>query len=84
MSFSNRDTVEAELVGSDPSTDLAVLGSTRARPPSPLSLGNSDAVEVGDPVVAIGPFGLDRTATAGIVGALQRLITAPTSSRSTT
>jgi S1-C subfamily serine protease len=41
-------------------------------------MGNSDAVRVGDPVVAIGnPFGLDRTVTAGIVSALQRLIQAP-------
>jgi len=79
VSFSNRDTVEAELVGSDPSTDLAVLRvDASATALTPLSLGNSDGVEVGDPVVAIGnPFGLDRTATAGIVSALQRLITAP-------
>jgi S1-C subfamily serine protease len=79
VSFSNRDTVEAELVGTDPSTDLAVLQvETSATALTPLSLGNSDAVEVGDPVVAIGnPFGLDRTATAGIVSAIQRRITAP-------
>ncbi|MGH3078325.1 MAG: S1C family serine protease [Gaiellaceae bacterium] len=79
VSFSNRDTVEAELVGTDPSTDLAVVQvETSATALTPLSLGNSDAVEVGDPVVAIGnPFGLDRTATAGIVSAIQRRITAP-------
>ncbi len=79
VSFSNRDTVDAELVGSDPSTDLAVVRvDTSATALTPLSLGNSDSVQVGDPVVAIGnPFGLDRTATAGIVSALQRLITAP-------
>jgi S1-C subfamily serine protease len=79
VSFSNRDTVEAELVGTDPSTDLAVVRvDTNAAALTPLPLGNSDKVRVGDPVVAIGnPFGLDRTATAGIVSALQRLITAP-------
>jgi S1-C subfamily serine protease len=79
VSFSNQDTVQAELVGSDPSTDLAVLRvEANASALRPLPLGNSDKVRVGDPVVAIGnPFGLDRTATAGIVSALQRLITAP-------
>ena len=79
VSFSNRDTVQAQLVGTDPSTDLAVLRvETSASGLKPLPLGDSDRVEVGDQVVAIGnPFGLDRTATAGIVSALQRLITAP-------
>ena len=79
VSFSNRDTVQAEVVGTDPSTDLAILRvETAASALTPLSMGNSDAVRVGDPVVAIGnPFGLDRTVTAGIVSALQRLIQAP-------
>jgi putative serine protease PepD len=79
VSFSNRDTVEASVVGTDPSTDLAVLQvDVSAAALTPLPLGNSDEVEVGDEVVAIGnPFGLVRTATAGIVSALQRLITAP-------
>src|SRR5262245_31755528 len=79
VSFSNRDSVKAEVVGTDPSTDLAVLRvNTSSNALTPLPLGNSDALRVGDPVVAIGnPFGLDRTATAGIVSALQRLITAP-------
>jgi S1-C subfamily serine protease len=71
--------VEAELVGSDPSTDLALLevdsGSVDLHP---VSLADSSQVQVGDPVVAIGnPFGLDNTATAGIVSALQREIQAP-------
>jgi S1-C subfamily serine protease len=79
VSFSNRDTVDATLVGTDPSTDLALLEvETSSSALTPLALGDSDKVEVGDRVVAIGnPFGLDRTATAGIVSALQRAITAP-------
>ncbi len=79
VSFSNRDTVKAEVVGSDASTDLAVLRvETAGSALTPLPIGNSDAVRVGDPVVAIGnPFGLDRTVTSGIVSALQRLIQAP-------
>jgi len=81
VSFSNRDTVKADIVGTDPSTDLAVLRvETAASALTPLPLGNSDSVQVGDPVVAIGnPFGLDRTVTSGIVSAVQRLITAPNS-----
>ena len=49
-----------------------------ARALTPLRLGNSDLVHVGDSVVAIGnPFGLERTVTTGIVSALQRVIPAP-------
>ncbi len=79
VSFSNKDTLSAELVGSDPSSDLAVLKvATGAGALTPLAFANSDAVRVGDPVVAIGnPFGLERTVTSGIVSALQRAVTAP-------
>jgi S1-C subfamily serine protease len=79
VSFSNQDTVKATIVGTDPSTDLAVLKvDAPAKALTPLALANSDAVQVGDPVVAIGnPFGLDRTVTAGIVSALQREVRAP-------
>jgi len=79
VSFSNNERVKARIVGTDPSTDLAVLQvKVSSRALTPLSLGNSDAVRVGDSVVAIGnPFGLDRTVTAGIVSALQRPIQAP-------
>jgi S1-C subfamily serine protease len=73
------DTFDAEVIGADPSTDVAVLevseGTDRLQP---LELGSSGEVEVGDAVVAIGnPFGLDRTVTAGIVSAVQRQISAP-------
>ncbi len=70
---------DAELVGSDPSMDLALLDvEAPADKLHPLTLGRSGEMEVGDPVVAIGnPFGLDRTVTSGIVSALQRQIEAP-------
>jgi putative serine protease PepD len=74
------DRIPAEVLGSDASTDLAALRIDRdqAGNPEPLALGDSDAVEVGDAVVAVGsPFGLDRTATAGIVSGLGREIEAP-------
>jgi S1-C subfamily serine protease len=79
IGFSNHDTRKATIVGTDPSTDLAVLKvDASARALTPLPLADSNGVEVGDPVVAIGnPFGLERTATLGIVSALQRAVTAP-------
>ena len=84
VSFSNNDSMEAEIVGTDPATDIAILkvrASSRAL--TPLPLGDSDEVEVGDDVVAIGnPFGYTRSVTKGIVSALQRQIVAPDSFRS--
>lgn len=69
--------LEASVVGTDPTTDLAVI--VLADPPSdlePASLGDSDAVEVGQPVMAVGnPLGLDSTVTTGIVSALDRPVT---------
>ena len=79
VSFSNGEEMSADIVGSDPSTDIAVLkvaansGALRV-----LKLGNSDQLEVGDEVVAIGnPLGFERTMTAGIVSALGRVIDSP-------
>jgi S1-C subfamily serine protease len=70
---------DAEVVGADPATDVALLKvDAPASELHPLTLGSSAEMEVGDPVVAIGnPFGLDRTVTSGIVSALQRQIQAP-------
>jgi S1-C subfamily serine protease len=70
---------EAEVVGTDPGTDIALLKVDAPESEfHPLALGRSAEMEVGDPVVAIGnPFGLDRTVTSGIVSALQRNIEAP-------
>jgi putative serine protease PepD len=72
-------TYTATVVGSDISTDVAVLHiDAPASKLTPLALGDSSAVQVGDGVVAIGnPFGLDDTVTSGIVSALDREISAP-------
>jgi putative serine protease PepD len=77
--FWNGKTYNAELVGSDPSTDLAVIKvDAPASVLEPLTLANSDDVAVGDSVVAIGsPFGLENTVTSGIVSALHRSMTSP-------
>ncbi|MEP6856345.1 MAG: trypsin-like peptidase domain-containing protein [Pedococcus sp.] len=70
-------TYAATIAGTDPSTDLAVI--TLTDPPSnltPIAIGNSDAIKVGDPVMAIGnPLGLAGTVTTGIVSALNRPVT---------
>ena len=81
VSFSGQDEITATVVGKDPSTDVAILKiDAHARALTPLELGNSDAVIVGDPVDAIGnPFGFTRTLTTGVVSAVQRQIEAPNS-----
>ncbi|MFY9579366.1 MAG: trypsin-like peptidase domain-containing protein [Gaiellaceae bacterium] len=79
VSFSDNESMKARIVGEDPATDIAVLQvSAPSRALRPLALGNSDAVQVGDEVIAIGnPLGYDRSVTAGIVSALGRSIQAP-------
>jgi S1-C subfamily serine protease len=79
VGFSAGATFAAKVLGTDPSTDLAVI---RVLAPQsalhPLALADSSRVEVGDTVYAIGnPFGLDRTMTSGIVSAVGRDIPAP-------
>jgi S1-C subfamily serine protease len=77
--FSDGSTRSAQLVGTDRSTDLAVIKvDAPASFLEPLRLGDSDEVAVGDGVVAMGsPFGLEGTITSGIVSALHRQIEAP-------
>jgi S1-C subfamily serine protease len=79
VTFWDGSTYAASLVGSDRSTDLAVLDvDAPASKLHPLPLGDSSELEVGDPVVAMGsPFGLEGTVTSGIVSALHRQMTAP-------
>ena len=79
VSFSGNDELDAVVVGKDPSTDVALLQvDAHSRSLSPLPLGDSDEVQVGDPVVAIGnDLSLSRTATVGIVSAVQRGIDSP-------
>lgn len=63
----------ARLIGSDVETDLAIIKIDPIKPLTPIKIGNSDAVQVGDTVVAIGsPFGLEATVTLGIVSATGR------------
>ena len=77
--FSNGKTATAKLVGTDQSTDIAVIKvDVAASQLTPLELGNSATVQVGQDVAAIGsPFGLPGTLTAGIISAVNRTITAP-------
>ena len=77
------ETLDAEVLGSDISTDVAVLRVDSTKVTAvPLQLADSDEANVGDAVVAIGnPFGLERTVTTGIVSATGRGISAPDESR---
>ncbi|SFJ93567.1 S1C family serine protease [Streptomyces pini] len=75
--FHGGETTTAEIIGTDSGYDLAVLKVEGVSGLSPLPLGNSDSVRVGDPVVAIGaPYGLAGTVTTGIVSATERPVTA--------
>jgi len=69
----NEDEYSAELIGTDPKTDLALLKIKPRTSLAPVKIGNSSALDIGDWVVAIGnPFGLGNTVTAGIVSAKGR------------
>ena len=72
VTLRDRRQLVAELVGADPATDIAVL-KIPAENLTALKIGDSDALEVGDFVVAIGnPYGIGQTVTSGIISALRR------------
>jgi S1-C subfamily serine protease len=74
--FTDGQRVPAKIVGRDPKTDLAVIKVEVANP-TVVQLGNSDDLQVGDTVIAIGsPLGLENTVTEGIVSALHRPVAA--------
>jgi putative serine protease PepD len=77
----NGDPIDAEVVGTDPSSDIAVLKIDPSEVEGgvkPLQLADSGQIEPGQPAIAIGsPFGLQGTVTSGIVSALGREIQAP-------
>ena len=75
VKLSNNKEYDAKLVGRDPKTDLALIKIKNSSDLKPLPVGNSDQLNVGNWVVAIGsPFGLEQTVTAGIVSAKGRII----------
>ncbi|QYC44856.1 Serine protease Do-like HtrA [Nonomuraea coxensis DSM 45129] len=77
IQFNNRKTTSARIVGRDPGSDLAVVKPEETFGTPEITLGNSDQVVVGDPVIAIGsPLGLTGTVTTGIVSSLNRPVIA--------
>jgi S1-C subfamily serine protease len=79
VQFADKQSVQAKVLGKDESTDLALLKVDPAGLKlTPLTLGASNGVQVGDPAIAIGnPFGLERTLTTGVISAIKRTIQAP-------
>jgi S1-C subfamily serine protease len=83
VTFSNGQSYKAEIVGTDPINDLAVIRIDAGDDlPDPLPVADSDTLKVGQFVLAIGnPFGLDQTLTTGVISALGRVIESPQDNR---
>jgi S1-C subfamily serine protease len=83
VTFADGQTYDAKVVGSDATNDLAVISiDGNADLPDPLVVGDSDSLQVGEFVLAIGnPFGLQQTLTTGVVSALGRVIQSPEDNR---
>ena len=79
VKFHDGSEIQADVVGTDPSSDVALLKLNEIPDDlQPLERGSSENLRIGDPVVAIGsPFGLEGTVTAGIVSAKNRQLQAP-------
>lgn len=84
VTLSDGRTYGATVVGTDPSTDLAVIKLANGpQGLTPITLGNSESLKVGDPAMAVGnPLGLSGTVTTGIISALNRPVSTGTSSQS--
>ncbi|GII85864.1 hypothetical protein Ssi03_38540 [Sphaerisporangium siamense] len=77
VTFNDKKSSSARIVGRDPSSDIAVVKPDDTFGAPEIAIGNSDRVVVGDPVIAIGsPLGLSGTVTTGIVSSLNRPVTA--------
>lgn len=75
VKFNDGKKSSADVVGTDPATDLAVIKASGVSGLKPVTFGNSDQLQVGDPVVAIGsPLGLEGSVTSGIISALHRTL----------
>ncbi|MBW1713623.1 MAG: trypsin-like peptidase domain-containing protein [Deltaproteobacteria bacterium] len=77
VTLANQDEFQARVIGSDPGSDLAVLQVEAGGSLPTISLGDSDRLQIGQRVIAIGnPFGLSHTVTTGVVSALNRIFKA--------
>ncbi|WP_410811729.1 trypsin-like peptidase domain-containing protein [Micromonospora sp. 067-2] len=75
--FADGKNAQAKIIGTDPKTDLAVVKATGVSDLKPATLGDSDAMQVGDQVLALGsPLGLQGSVTSGILSARDRTIRA--------